>query len=267
MIFINHITIISTDICLTNKIISCINKIIKSPIITIYNPTTFKDDILTRIKNKEPNIYLIDIYELETEFLEITNLIKKINDLNKIGIIAINKNLNNIIETQKNIDFTIIKDGNFYKNLKQNIIKILKKQDTKKLIISNKNINIILNKNTINDIYQFTNNKISINYKNYNNSILISNKNITSQLHQITNNEFYTKNKEVTKRKYYTESLKQLLVDLYLIFKIDINTLSKHFQVEAKYIKKWSTLSKYNRKINIPFKILGKIIIKSYLKK
>ena len=33
-----------------------------------------------------------------------------------------------------------------------------------------------------------------------------------------------------------------------------------------KYIKRWSNLSKYNRKINLLKLIIGKLIIKSYFK-
>lgn len=264
-----NITIISDDICLINKIISCINIITKFPIITIYNPIIFKNKILPQLKSINNNIYLIDIYKIEPDFLKITSMIKNLNNSNKIGIININKDLKSIIEAQKNIDFTIEKDGNFYKNLKINLTKILSHQHNEKIIISNQGINITITKSSFNDIYNFSNKKLSINYQNYDNNILIPTKRVTPQIKKATNNKFYIPKKEIKKQKriIYSEPIKQLLVDLYLTFKMDGESLSKHFQVEAKYIKKWSTLSKYNRKINVPFQIIGKIIIKSYLKK
>lgn len=166
----------------------------------------------------------------------------------------------------------LLKWNNFEKNLKNDLLNILKyknKYNQEELKVTDKNIPITINKNEIESIYQLPNNQLSIQYKDGNNSILVSLKYATDELKELTKNSFYTDKNEIKskKRTIYSEPLKQLIVDLHLIFKIDINTLSKHFRIDEKYIKKWASLTKYYRKINIFKFIIGKIIIKSYFKK
>ena len=78
---------------------------------------------------------------------------------------------------------------------------------------------------------------------------------------------FYTPKKELTnKRKTYDDSFKQLIVDLYLIYHIDHKIISDYFKVDIKDIKRWSELKKYNKKRSFIKVIIGKILIKNYLK-
>lgn len=261
------IIIVSNDICITKQIINNINKLknIKFSSINIYNIQELKENLKMSHKN---TIYFIDIYGIENECLDIIKKIKTIKPNNKIVLIDLNNNFKNLLTSQTSIDAYIEKGANFIKQLTEILSKI-ENINSNKINISTTDIPITLNKKTIENIYNFPSKKTLINYQNGQNSILISTTKTTKELQKLTNHQFYTPKSEIPtkKRNYYSESLKQLLVDLHIKYHIDYQTLSKHFNIEQKYIKKWSSLTKYNKKRTLLDIIIGHLIIKSYFKK
>lgn len=263
------IIIISNDVCAIKQIVNTINKIksLKTTFINIYDIKDFKSYIKSSHFKELNTIYFIDIYNIEQNFLDLLQLLNKKDKLNKIIIINNNQKLKTLLDSQSFIYTQIEKDYNF-KDKISDVLMTLTNHIPYKLNISKFNFPIYINKQNINNIYKWPNKKISINYKNNDNTILISMNNASDELRRITKNNFYTEHyPNNIKRTYYSEPLKQLLTDLYLIYKIDPKTLSHHFNIDYKYIKKWAGLSKYNRKINFIKFILGKIIVKSYLNK
>jgi len=263
------IIIVSNDVCAIKQIVNTINKIksLKTTSINIYDIKDFKSYIKSSHFKELNTIYFIDIYNIEQNFLDLLQHLNKKDKLNKTIIMNNNQNLKILLDSQISIYAHLEKDYNF-KNKILDILLTLTNNTSYKLNISKFKHPILVNKKDINNIYKWPNKKISINYKNGDNTVLISMNNASDELRHITKNNFYTDYYQNSiKRTHYSEPLKQLLTDLYLIYKIDPKILSHHFNIDYKYIKKWAGLSKYNRKINFIKFILGKIIVKSYLNK
>lgn len=268
-----NIIIVSDDICAIKQIVNTINKMHFSPTITIYSTSDFKTKVKNKKTPKNDIIYLIDTYNMEADFIDILSRLREYDFASTIIVIGMYEYQYAVISSRLMILDYLLKWNNFTERLKETLSHLLVNKPTKieenTLKITDKNIPIVLKKNDIESIYHLPNNQISIHYKNGNNSILVSLKNATPQIKELTQNSFYTDKSSLKspKRTYYSDPFKQLLVDLYLIFKIDSNTLSKHFHIDEKNIKKWASLTKYCRKINILEFIIGKLIIKSYFKK
>lgn len=263
------IIIVSNDICVIKQIINTINRIKNfKESLCIYDIKDFRHYLLSSSFKEKNAIYFIDIYDIEYNFLDLIENINTKDSLSKIIILNTNSNLKSLLESQECIYAYLEKDSNFNKNI-FDILFTLSNGEFNKINISNLIIPININKKYIESIYKWPNQKISINYRNGNNNLLISIDNSSKQIKELTKGNFYI-NQPIfnhCKRNYYSEPLKQLLVDLYLIYHIDYKVLSRHFHINATYIKKWSRLSKYNRKINFIHFIIGKIIIKAYFKK
>lgn len=260
------IIIISNDICAIKQIINTIDKQKKltSSSIKIYDINDFKNHLLSH-RQDENAIYFIDIYDIEHELLDILKTLNLKNTRNKIIILNNNSHLKSLLESQKDIYAYLEKDLNFQKRL-SNILSMLSNNETTKIHISDLTIPTVINQQDIEEIYQWPNKQLSINYKTSNNNILCSVDNVSNDIKQITKNSFYTDKQTINKtpRKNFSETIKHLIVDLYLIHHVDYNELSKYFNVEPSYIKKWASLSKYNSKMNIFNFIAGKLIIKLY---
>lgn len=260
------IIIVSNDICAVKQIVNAKNKVKKlnSFQTNIYDIIDFKNYILSGVE--EANIaYFIDIYNIEEEFLDIINHLRKIDSAGKIIILSTNKNLKSLLESQNSIYSYVEKDINFNNKILE-ILFMLSNNEKSKINITNTDISINLNRKIIDGMYNWPNDQLSINYKHGDNNLLVTSNNY---LNKKTKNKFYTDKYEIynSKRNYYYGPIKQLLVDLYFVFHMDYKELSRYFKVDASYIKRWSNLSKYRRKFNFIKYIIGKIIINSYLKK
>lgn len=263
------IIIVSNDICAIKQIINTIDKTKKlhSSSIKIYDITDFKSHLISSCHDKN-TIYFIDIYDIEYELLDMLNKLKSKTSSNKIIILNNNSHLKSLLESQKDIYAYLEKDLNFQKRLSE-ILSMLSNDENTKIDISDLTIPVIINKQDVEDIYQWPNQKFSINYKNSNNNVLFSLDSSSNDIKKITKNSFYTDKQTINKRKRksISETIKHITVDLHLIHHVDSNELSKHFDVEPSYIKKWASLSKYNSKISIFKFIAGKLIIKLYFNK
>lgn len=264
------IIIVSNDVCAIKQIINTINKTnnLNSSSLNIYDINDFKKYILSSSFNNKNTIYFIDIYDIEYELLDLLKLLNAKDNLNKIIILNTNSNLKSFLESQKDIYAYLEKDINFQNRL-SDILFMLSNDELTKINVSDLTIPVFINKQNIENIYKWPNQKFSINYQNGNNNILFSVNNSSNDIKEITKNSFYTDKQTLnkTKRKNNSETIRHIVVDLYLHHHIDYYQLSKHFNVEPSYIKKWATLSKYNRKLNILIFIAGKLIIKLYLNK
>lgn len=264
----DSIVVVSSDICAVKQIINVVNTMnhLFSPSIFVFDIIEFKKYIsLNTTKN---TTYFIDIYDIENEFLDIVSNIRKKDITANIIILSINNNLKSLLNSQSSIYSYINKKTDFSDKIFEILLNIIS-NDNNKIDVSDSKIPVTFSKNNIDGIYKWPDKNFSINYKNGNDSFLLSLKTSSKELNQITNGSFYTDSSDLkcSKRKFYSESFKQLLVDLYLIYNIDYKTLSRFFHIDARYIKSWSNLAKYNRKLNI-FKFwMGKLIIKTYLKK
>lgn len=266
----DSIIIVSNDICAVKQIVNVINKMnhLFSPCISIFDLIDFKKYISLVNNTKENITYFIDIYDIENEFLDVVNNIRKRDISSNIIILNTNKNLKSLLESQSSIYSYIDKKSDFSSKIFEILINIIR-NDENKINVSDSKIPVIFSKDNIDGIYKWPNKDFSISYKDGKDSFSLSFKTSSKELKNITNGSFYTDRSDLIRerRKYYSESLKQLLVDLYLIYNIDYKTLSRFFNIDARYIKKWSTLSKYSRKLNILKFWMGKLIIKTYLKK
>lgn len=256
------IIIISNDICIAKEIINVINNIFKKdlPLINIYTFDEFKKNSY-EVLNKKKYLYFIDIYSYENESLNIILKYKNLLLLNKVIIINLNNSFNNLIEGCKCVDFCLIKNGSFYKRLYNTVLNI-KNNLTSKLQISSGKIPVTLNINSLNGIYNFSNDESSICYDDKN--ILIS----SSDLNKVVDkNKFYiSKDELIYKRRHYDDKFKQFIVDLHVYYDIDYLKLSNYFNVDIKDIKRWVGLKKYNRKINVIRILVGKFILKFYIR-
>lgn len=265
----NNIIIVSKDICAIKQIINTIDKIktLTPSSVKIFDIDDFKNNITSSSLNDKNTIYFIDIYDIEYEFLDWVKKLNTINASNKIIVLNTNSNLKSILESQKEIYAHLEKNLNFETTL-FNILYTLSNNEPYKVNIT-KSIPVVIDKQDIDSIYKWPQKRLSINYKDGNNNLLFSLSNCSNQIRNITKDRFYTDKITLNnpKRKQYNESLKQLLVDLYLKQHIDYKELSVYFNIDARYIKKWSMLSKYNRKINIVHFIVLKLIVKLYLRK
>lgn len=266
----DSIIIVSNDICAVKQIVNVINKMnhLFSSSIFMFDIIEFKKYISLVNNIRKNTTYFIDIYDIENEFLDVVNNIRKKDISSNIIILNTNKNLKSLLESQSSIYSYIDKKSDFSSKIFEILINIISNYENK-INISDSKIPIIFSKDNIDGIYKWPNKDFSISYKDGNDNFLLSFKTPSKELKQITNGNFYTDRSYLTheKRKYYSEPLKQLIVDLYLIYNIDYKTLSRFFHIDARYIKKWSTLSKYNRKLNIFKFLIGKLMIKTYLKK
>lgn len=258
----NEIIIVSNDICLVKQIIYTVNKVYKkknSPIINIYNFKEIKKNSHDVLKRKNV-LYFFDINSIEEDVMDILRKNKKYMISSKIIFISISDNYRCL--SQSHIYSYIKKDTNLYKELYEIIFNIKNNFECKKNI-SNNETPVILNINKIDSIYKWPNDLLSIYYKGKNNILLP----IDDVSKIIKTDVFYTPKKELTnKRKTYDDSFKQLIVDLYLIYHIDHKIISDYFKVDIKDIKRWSELKKYNKKRSFIKVIIGKMLIKNYLK-
>lgn len=264
-----NIIIVSKDICAIKQIINTIDKTKKlnASSVKIYDIDDFRNYILSSSFNDKNTLYFIDIYDIEHEFLDLLKSLNIKDNSNKIIVLNTNSNLKSLLESQKEIYAHLEKDLSFETKL-SSILHSLSNDEPYKINVTD-TIPVIINKQDIDNIYKWPGQKLSINYKDGDNSLLFSLNNCSNKIKKITNNRFYTDKITInnSKRKQYSEPLKQLLVDLYLILHIDYKELSLYFNIDARYIKKWSTLSKYNRKINVIHFIVLKLIVKLYLRK
>ena len=263
------IIIVSNDVCAIKQIVNTINiiKILNQSSISIYDITDFKNYVNSPYFNESNTIYFIDIYHIEYDFLELLQVLNKKDKLNKTIILNTNSRLKSLLESQKYIYAYLEKDFDFKTKI-FDILIALAKNTSYKLNISNLNTFISINKKEISNVYNWPNKTISVNYKDMRNNLSISINNASDELKTITENSFYIENPyhKNSKRTYYTEEVKQFLVDLYLIHKIDPKTLSYHSNIEITYIKKWASLAKYNRKRNSLRHLFVKIAIGFYSK-
>lgn len=260
------IIIVSNDLCAIKQIINTKNKFeqLNSYNTNIYNIRDFIKYVKSSIFNEINTIYFIDIYDIEYNFLDLLHILGNKDKLAKIIILNTNSKLKSLLESQKNIYYYLEKDFNFENNI-FNILNILSSNKSYKLNLSNFKTPVFLNRYDIKNIYNWPGKKISVNYKEGDNNILISVNKSSNEVKKIIKDSFYIEKPfKHSKKNNYSVVLKQLLVDLYTIYNIDINILSYHFNVNPKYIKKWASLAKYNRKINVLRFLLGKIFLKSY---
>lgn len=270
------IIIVSDDNCAVKQIINNIKKTKNKIITQKYNNQEFKFKLYNNQLKEKNIIYFIDIYPIQDQYLDIIKKLREEDQFSHIIIISMSQNIEPLLRSRLYITDYLNKIHDFDKKIKQILTYLLKEEPPlkNKIKISNNTIPIIINKDEIENIYHYPNDQISIQYKNGKNNILLSINQTTIPLQEMIKDNFYLDKqtikfpkKKQSKRNYYSEPFKQLLVDLHLIFKIDSATLAKHFQVDTKYIKNWSKLSKYTRKINFIELIIGKLIIKSYFKK
>lgn len=263
--------IVSDDICTIKQIVNNINKINASSSILIYDTRDFKrmvdsGDVDSNI------IYFLDICNMEDCFIELLRKLRNHDMVSKIVIITINNLVVNLMGTSFFIFAYIEKCCDFDKKLKDILSRLLInsgcKVEDNNVKVTDLDIPVILDRNQIDEAYLLPNSLLSIYYNSGRNNIVVSLKKTTKEIRNITGNNFYVDkgNFKVSKKKAFSEPLKQLLVDLYLIFKVDCDTLERHFQVDARYIRRWASLKKYNRKLNFWEVIMGKIVLGFYFK-
>lgn len=263
-----NIIIISEDICAIKQIVNILSRISPMFSVMIYSPVDFQNNLERIVCQDVKQIYFIDTYGMEIHFLEVIDEIKKRDSNSKIVILTVDSTLKPLIVSHSKIEWLLEKNQYFHQHLVEVLLEIVQKEDNK-FKISDSLFPITLNRNDIEEIYHFPNQQVSINYKNGNNHLLISLSHTSESLRELVNNRFYMDKTELrnSKKTYYSEPFKQLIVDLYTNFKIDSNVLAKHFRVNSNYIKKWASLAKYNRKLNKIEWFVGKLIIRSYFKK
>lgn len=263
--FMKRICIVSNDICAIKQIVNVVHKIKKlDPFtITIYDIDDIKKGLLETFIGD--TIYFIDIYHIENEFLDIIKSIKRKHERNKIIILNTNQGMKSLLESQSQIDSYIQKNFDFSNSILELFMTLLNEEDVK-IDVTNFEIPVMLKKQDIESVYHWPNGVTSIQYKHGKQQFLLSSNHISNH---IKTDSFYTDKAAVLhlKRNRYSESLKQLLVDLHLIYHVDREVLSKYFSIDAKYIKAWSNIKKYNRKIHFFEFIIGKLMIHFYLKK
>lgn len=257
-----NVTIVSKDVC----VIKQITNIIKSQAnIKNININDFENQINKNYKSNNHNIYFIDIDTYEYKAIEMIEKLKKQEKNATTIIITLESKINYLLKSTLNIFACVPKSITFSDDITQ----IWNNLQDNQNIISNGEIPIIVNFNNISSIYKWPNNLYTIKVKNNDNDYSVTFDKPSKNIEQLQNDYFYQKLTPTKKqtRNNYNNIIKQIAVDLYIKFKINDKTIGDILQINPKNIKRWASITKYQRKIPLLEYLFIKYIIYKYKKR
>lgn len=260
-----EIVLISDDEFIAKQVISIIHKNFPSTFDFVWYHTKEAEERQIYFQKREKRIYLIDADLNTWDMIEHMRKIRTV-DINSIIIVLAWPGMSFQVSVHllECMVFDCVSKGY---HLEESLVRTLGRCQQKNMInVSSGDVPIVLDPDHINWIYEWPGEQVSIQYQTLGSDLNISLQTPSRQLKKMTQGKFYTEKEPEIKRKVYSDSFKQIVVDLYLIHHKYCEDIAKYFHIDKRYIRTWSKLHKYVRKANLFDRTIGKWLVNRYFK-